>query len=106
RSARGRRLARPPHLLQDTAQRLRGAGNGGRAECRDAVAGQTRRNRRDRITGLQRIDTLDPMNVHVNKAGKDVMPVEGETGTLDGAWPDVHDAATIDDQGAWRQDAV
>ena len=108
-----RRFAGAPHLIEHAAQRLGSAGDGRRTERRHAVLRKSFGNRRDRTSrcgGIQRVDSLDAVNVDVDEAGHDVMSVEREqrmrVAGRRRVGADLDDPIAVDDERARRQDAV
>ena len=107
RRAWGRRLAGLPHLIEHGAKTLRRAGHGGRAERGDAIARQPRRDRGDRVAVrpvVERVHAVDAVDVDVDEAGNDVVPVEGKRRLAVAArrriGADFDDDAFVDDERA------
>ncbi len=95
---------------EHAAQRLGPARDRGRAERGDAEPGQTRRNPLDGAAGIQRVGSLDAMDMNVHESRHDRVVPEVEVNIADGSRrrvrSDVDDPIALDDDGCGAQHAI
>jgi hypothetical protein len=104
----GRRPFRsgPADLCQQPPQHGRPAGNRRRTKCSDTKPRKTLRDRTNRIFSVERIRSLDAVNVNVDEPGHDEMTSQIELSVTPDARCNLGDDATVDGERARTDNAI